>query len=167
MTSIHDERFSDRLLQRRIVLMIDEVNAWRTCTAVCSASVVFVGTPIDDGVANVVIAQLLHLASESPTKDIHLYINSPGGPFTAMMAIYDTMQFVAPDIATLCIGQAASSSTTLLAAGARRKRLVLGHARVLLQQPHIDGRQGALSDLAVEAIEPALDRTVGSLCGER
>lgn len=115
--------------------------------------IVFVGTPIDDGVANVVIAQLLHLASESPTKDVHLYINSPGGSFTAMMAIYDTMQFVAPDIATLCIGQAASSAAILLGAGARGKRLVLGHARVLLHQPHIDGRRGALSDLAVEAIE--------------
>ncbi len=115
--------------------------------------IVFIGTAIDDGVANVVIAQLLHLASESAVKDIQLYINSPGGSFTATMAIYDTMQFVAPDVATLCVGQAAASAAILLAAGAPGKRLVLEHGRVLLHQPHIDVSRGALSDLAVEAVE--------------
>jgi ATP-dependent Clp protease, protease subunit len=83
-----------------------------------SDRIIFIGTPIDDGVANVVIAQLLHLAAQQPTQDIHLYINSPGGSFTAMLAIYDTMQFIAPDVATLCVGQAASSAAILLAAGA-------------------------------------------------
>ena len=117
--------------------------------------IVFIGTPIDDGVANVVIAQLLHLAAVQPDHDIHLYINSPGGSFTAMLAIYDTMQFVSPDVATLCVGQAASSASVLLAAGAPGKRAVLEHARVLLEQPHADGRRGSMSDLALEAAELA------------
>jgi ATP-dependent Clp protease, protease subunit len=115
--------------------------------------IVFLGTPIDDGVANVVVAQLLHLAAEKSNADIHLYINSPGGSFTAMMAIYDTMQFVAPDVATMCVGHAVSASAVLLAAGAPGKRAVLPHARVLLHQPHTDVRRGAISDLAVEASE--------------
>lgn len=117
--------------------------------------IIFIGTPIDDGVANVVIAQLLHLAAVQPDHDIHLYINSPGGSFTAMLAIYDTMQFVAPDVATLCVGQAASSSAVLLAAGAPGKRAVLEHARVVLDQPHAEGRRGSMSDLALEAAELA------------
>jgi ATP-dependent Clp protease, protease subunit len=121
--------------------------------------IVFLGTPIDDGVANVVVAQLLHLAADKPSSDIHLYVNSPGGSFTAMMAIYDTMQFVAPDVATLCVGQAASSSAILLAAGAPGKRAVLPHARVLLHQPHTEGTRGAMSDLAVEAAELARVRS--------
>ncbi len=115
--------------------------------------IVFLGTPIDDGVANVVVAQLLHLAADKPSSDIHLYINSPGGSFTAMMAIYDTMQFVAPDVATLCVGQAASSAAILLAAGCTGKRAVLPHARVLLHQPHSEGARGSMSDLAIEAAE--------------
>ena len=118
-----------------------------------SERIVFLGTPIDDGVANVVVAQLLHLAAVQPAHDIHLYINSPGGSFTAMMAIYDTMQFVAPDVATLCVGQAASSSAILLAAGAPGKRAVLEHARVLLHQPHTELSRGSMSDLALEAAE--------------
>jgi ATP-dependent Clp protease protease subunit len=117
--------------------------------------IVFLGTPIDDGVANVVVAQLLHLAADKPSSDIHLYINSPGGSFTAMMAIYDTMQFVSPDVTTLCVGQAASSAAILLAAGALGKRAVLPHARVLLHQPHSDGARGSMSDLAIEAAELA------------
>jgi ATP-dependent Clp protease protease subunit len=117
--------------------------------------IVFLGTPIDDGVANVVVAQLLHLAADKPSSDIHLDINSPGGSFTAMMAIYDTMQFVSPDVTTLCVGQAASSAAILLAAGAVGKRAVLPHARVLLHQPHSDGARGSMSDLAIEAAELA------------
>ncbi len=114
--------------------------------------VVFIGTPIDDGVANVVIAQLLHLAAVQPTHDIHLYINSPGGSFTAILAIYDTMQFIAPDVATLCVGQAASSSAVLLAAGAPGKRAVLEHARVLIHQPS-GGGEGQSSDIEIQARE--------------
>ena len=117
--------------------------------------IIFIGTPIDDGVANVIVAQLLHLAAAQPDHDIHLYINSPGGSFTAMMAIYDTMQFVGCDVATLCVGQAASSSAILLAAGAPGKRVVLEHARVLLHQPHSELSRGSMSDLALEAAELA------------
>jgi ATP-dependent Clp protease protease subunit len=115
--------------------------------------IVFLGTPIDDGVANVVIAQLLHLAAANPSSDIHLYINSPGGSFTATMAIYDTMQFVAPDVATLCVGQAASTAALLLAAGAPGKRTMLEHARVLMHQPYAETTRGSMSDLALEAAE--------------
>ena len=118
-----------------------------------SERIVFVGTPIDDGVANVIIAQMLHLAADEPSSDIHLYINSPGGSFTAMMAIYDTMRFIAPDVATICVGQAASASAILLAAGTPGKRAVLEHARVWLQQPDTEGRRGSMSDLALEAAE--------------
>lgn len=117
--------------------------------------IVFIGTPIDDGVANVVVAQLLHLAAQHPDRDIQLYINSPGGSHTAMMAIYDTMRFVASDVATLCVGQAASSAALLLAAGAPGKRAVLEHGRVLLHQPHTEVSRGSMSDLALEAAELA------------
>jgi ATP-dependent Clp protease protease subunit len=117
--------------------------------------IVFIGTPIDDGVANVVIAQLLHLAAAAPERDIQLYINSPGGSFTAVLAIYDTMRFIAADVATLCVGQAASSAAILLAAGAPGKRAVLEHARVLLHQPHAGVTRGSMSDLALEAAELA------------
>jgi ATP-dependent Clp protease, protease subunit len=119
-----------------------------------SERIVFIGTPIDDGVAGNVIAQLLHLAADSPS-DIQLYVNSPGGSFSAVMAVYDTMQFVAPDVATLCVGQAASTSALLLAAGAAGKRALLPHARVVLHQPHAEGGRGSISDLAREAAEVA------------
>jgi ATP-dependent Clp protease protease subunit len=123
-----------------------------------SERIIFVGTPIDDGVANVIVAQLLHLAAVSPT-DIQLYVNSPGGSFSAMMAIYDTMQFVTPDVTTLCVGQATSTSAILLAAGAPGKRSLLPHARVLLHQPHTEGSRGSISDLALEATELARIRS--------
>ena len=119
-----------------------------------SERIVFLGTAIDDGVANTVIAQVLHLAAES-TADIHLYLNSPGGSFSSMMAIYDTMHYVAPDISTLCVGQATSTAAILLAAGAEGKRSVLPHARVLLHQPHRELSRGSISDLALEAAELA------------
>ena len=114
--------------------------------------IVYVGTEIDDGVANVVIAQLLHLESESPDTPINLYFNSPGGSVTAMLAIYDTMQFVRSPVATTCIGQAASAAAVLLAAGAEGRRSVLPHARVVLHQPS-GGGQGTLPDLALQAKE--------------
>ena len=106
----------------------------------------FLGTAIDDSVANLVIAQLLHLESEAADRDISLYINSPGGDMTALFAIHDTMQFVAPDVATICVGQAASAAAVLLAAGARGKRAALPNARVLIHQPH-GGAQGQSTDL--------------------
>jgi ATP-dependent Clp protease protease subunit len=114
--------------------------------------IVYIGTEIDDGVANVVIAQLLHLESESPESPINLYLNSPGGSVTAMLAIYDTLQFIRPQVATTCVGQAASSAAVLLAAGAEGRRQVLPHARVILHQPS-GGGQGTLPDLAVHAKE--------------
>jgi len=97
--------------------------------------IIFIGTPIDDTIANLVCAQLLHLESENPDKDISLYINSPGGDINALFAIYDTMQYIKPDITTICFGQAASAAAVLLAAGAPGKRLALPHARILLHQP--------------------------------
>lgn len=114
--------------------------------------IVYVGTAIDDGVANVVIAQLLHLESESPETPINLYLNSPGGSVTAMLAIYDTMQFVRSPIGTTCVGQAASSAAVLLASGVPGNRMVLPHARVVLHQPS-GGGQGTLPDLALHAKE--------------
>ncbi|WP_123669903.1 ClpP family protease [Actinocorallia herbida] len=119
-----------------------------------SDRIVFLGTEIDDGVANVVMAQLLHLESESPDTEIGLYINSPGGSFSALTAIYDTMQFVRPDVATFCMGQASSAAAVLLAAGAPGKRAVLRHAKVMLHQPSSQSR-GTLPDLAIQAREVA------------
>ena len=99
-------------------------------------NIIFVGTPIDDTIANLICAQLLHLESENPDKDINLYINSPGGDITALLAIYDTLQFIKPDITTICFGQAASAAAVLLAAGTKGTRLALPHARILLHQPY-------------------------------
>ncbi|MFJ3334641.1 ClpP family protease [Streptomyces sp. NPDC086766] len=115
--------------------------------------IVFLGTEIDDGVANVVIAQLLHLESAAPQAEISLYLNSPGGSFTSLMAIYDTMTFIQSPISTFCVGQAASTAAVLLAGGDPGRRFVLEHARVLLGQPASGGRQGTVSDLALQAKE--------------
>jgi ATP-dependent Clp protease, protease subunit len=114
--------------------------------------IIFLGTPVDDGVANVIMAQLLHLESEDPDRDISIYINSPGGSFTALTAIYDTMQFVKPEIQTICMGQAASAAAVLLAAGTKGKRLALQHARVLIHQPS-GGGEGQSSDIEIQARE--------------
>jgi ATP-dependent Clp protease, protease subunit len=114
--------------------------------------IIFLGTPIDDTVANLVMAQLLHLESEDPDKDIQLYINSPGGSVTALLAIYDTMQYVKPDVATTCMGQAASAAAVLLAAGAKGKRLGLPHSRILIHQPS-GGAEGQSVDIEIQARE--------------
>ncbi len=114
--------------------------------------IVFLGTPIDDTVANLVMAQLLHLESEDPDKDIQLYINSPGGSVTALLAIYDTMQYIKPDVATTCMGQAASAAAVLLAAGAKGKRYGLPHSRVLIHQPS-GGAEGQSVDIEIQARE--------------
>jgi ATP-dependent Clp protease, protease subunit len=119
-----------------------------------SERIIFLGTEIDDGVANVVMAQLLHLEAASPELEISLYINSPGGTYSALTAIYDTMQFIQPDVATICMGQASSAAAVLLAAGAPGRRSVLQHAKVLLHQPSSQAR-GTLPDLAVQAKEVA------------
>ncbi len=116
-------------------------------------NIIFLGRPIDDDVANLVIAQLLFLEAENPQRDIFLYINSPGGSISAGLAIYDTMQYVKPDVATFCVGQAASMAAVLLAGGARGKRFVLPHSRVLIHQPLLFGLQGQQTDIDIHAKE--------------
>ena len=115
-------------------------------------NIVFLGTPIDDAVANLVCAQLLHLESENPDRDISLYINSPGGDINALFAIYDTMQYIKPDITTICFGQAASAAAVLLAAGSSGKRLALPHSRILIHQPYA-GAEGQVSDIELASQE--------------
>ena len=114
--------------------------------------IIFLGTPVDDQIANLLVAQLLHLESEDPDKDISIYINSPGGEITGLFAIYDTMQFIKPDIQTICVGQAASAAAVLLAAGTHGKRFALPHARILIHQPH-GGASGQAVDIEIQAKE--------------
>ena len=114
--------------------------------------IIFLGGPIDGNVANVIIAQLLFLESEDPDKDIHLYINSPGGVVTAGLAIYDTMQYIKPDVSTICLGQAASMGAVLLAAGAKGKRYSLPYSRIMIHQP-LGGAQGQSTDIQIQARE--------------
>src|SRR3990172_2630172 len=114
--------------------------------------IIFLGQPIDDAESNLIIAQLLFLEAEDPDKDIHLYINSPGGSVTASLAIYDTMQYVKPSIETICMGQAASGAALLLAAGAKGKRFALPHARIMIHQPY-GGTQGQATDIQIQARE--------------
>jgi len=116
-------------------------------------NIIFIGTPIDDNVANVVTAQLLFLEANDPERDVHLYINSPGGSITAGMAIYDTMQFIRPDVSTICIGQAASMAALLLAAGSKAKRFALPNSRVLIHQPSLGGLSGQATDIDIQARE--------------
>jgi len=123
-------------------------------------NIIFVGTPIDDHVANLVTAQLLFLEAEDPEKDISLYINSPGGSITAGMAIYDTMQFVRPDVVTICVGQAASIASVLLAAGAPKKRFTLPNSRILIHQPWMSGLSGQATDIDIHAREILRMRSV-------
>jgi len=115
--------------------------------------IIFLGTPIDDNVANLVTAQLIFCESEDPDRDIWLYINSPGGSITALLAIYDTMQFIKPHVATLCIGQAASAAAVLLVAGEKGKRFALPNSRVLIHQPEVGGLGGQAVDIEIHAKE--------------
>ncbi|MSZ16524.1 MAG: ATP-dependent Clp protease proteolytic subunit [Actinobacteria bacterium] len=116
-------------------------------------NIIFLGTPIDDTIANLICAQLIHLESENPDRDINIYINSPGGDINSLFAIYDTMQFIKNDIATICLGQAASAAAVLLAAGTKGKRLALPHSRVLLHQPYGQVGYGQVTDLELAAKE--------------
>ena len=116
-------------------------------------NIIFLGTPIDDTIANLICAQLIHLESENPDRDINIYINSPGGDINSLFAIYDTMQFIKNDIATICLGQAASAAAVLLAAGTKGKRLALPHSRVLLHQPYGQVGYGQVTDLEIAANE--------------
>src|ERR1022692_3046893 len=140
-----------------IPMVVEQTNRGERASDIYSRllkdNIIFIGTPIDDMVANVITAQLLFLAAEDPEKDIYLYINSPGGVISAGMAIYDTMQFVRPDVSTICIGQAASMAATLLAAGAPGKRFALPNARILIHQPHASGLSGQATDIDIHAKE--------------
>jgi len=116
-------------------------------------NIIFLGTPIDDNIANMIIAQMLFLEAEDNQKDISLYINSPGGSITAGMAVYDTMQFIRPDVTTICLGQAASMAAVLLTAGAKGKRFALPHSRIMIHQPSIHGLAGQATDIDIYARE--------------
>jgi ATP-dependent Clp protease protease subunit len=116
-------------------------------------SIIFIGTPIDDNVANLVIAQLLFLEAEDPERDISLYVNSPGGSITAGLAIYDTLQFIKNDVTTICVGQAASMAAVLLASGTPKKRFALPNAKILIHQPWMSGLQGQATDIEIHAKE--------------
>ncbi len=123
-------------------------------------NIIFIGTPIDDHVANLVTAQLLFLEAEDPEKDISVYINSPGGSITAGMAIYDTIQFVRPDVVTICVGQAASIAALLLTCGAPKKRFALPNSRILIHQPWMSGLSGQATDIDIHAKEILRMRSV-------
>ncbi len=140
-----------------IPMVVEQTNrgerAYDIFSRLLKDSIIFIGTPIDDGVANLVIAQMLFLEAEDPERDIVLYINSPGGSITAGLAVYDTMQFIKPDVATYCIGQAASVAAVLLAAGPKGKRFSLPNARILIHQPSMSGLAGQASDIDIHAKE--------------
>jgi len=140
-----------------IPMVVEQTNrgerAYDIYSRLLKDNIIFLGTPIDDNVANVVTAQLLFLEAEDPTKDISLYINSPGGSISAGMAIYDTMQFIRPDVTTICIGQAASMAALLLSAGAPGKRFALPNSRILIHQPSISGLSGQATDIDIQARE--------------
>ena len=140
-----------------VPMVVEQTNrgerAYDNFSRLLKDSIVFIGTPIDDAVANLVIAQMLFLEAEDPDKDILLYINSPGGSITAGLAIYDTMQFIRPDVATYCIGQAASMGAVLLAAGAKGKRYSLPNSRIVIHQPLMSGLGGQATDIDIAAKE--------------
>jgi ATP-dependent Clp protease protease subunit len=140
-----------------IPMVVEQTNrgerAYDIYSRLLKDNIIFLGRPIDDDVASLVIAQMLFLEAENPERDIHLYINSPGGSVTAGLAIYDTMQYIKPDVSTFCVGQAASMAAVLLAAGRAGKRTVLPNSRVLIHQPWSHGLQGQASDIEIHARE--------------
>jgi ATP-dependent Clp protease protease subunit len=140
-----------------IPMVVEQTNrgerAYDIYSRLLKDNIIFIGTPIDDHVANLVTAQLLFLEAEDPEKDISVYINSPGGSITAGMAIYDTMQFVRPSVVTICVGQAASIASVLLTAGAAKKRFALPNARILIHQPWMSGLSGQATDIDIHAKE--------------
>lgn len=140
-----------------IPMVVEQTNrgerAYDIYSRLLKDNIIFLGTPIDDNVANVVTAQLLFLEAEDPDKDIHVYINSPGGSISAGMAIYDTMQYIRPNVSTICIGQAASMGALLLAAGTPGKRFALPNSRILIHQPSMSGLAGQATDIDIHAKE--------------
>ena len=132
--------------------------------------IIFLGTPVTEDIANLVVAQLIHLESEDPDKDVSIYVNSPGGSVYAGLAIYDTMQYIKPDVQTICVGQAASAAAVLLTAGAKGKRYALPHARILIHQPH-GGASGQAVDIEIQAkeiidIRKRLDEIIANHTGQ-
>jgi ATP-dependent Clp protease, protease subunit len=150
---------NDHQYQQLIPMVVEQTNrgerAYDIYSRLLKDSIIFIGTPIDDQIANLVIAQMLFLEAEDPDKDIMLYINSPGGSITAGLAIYDTMQFIKPDVQTICIGQAASMAAVLLAAGTKGKRYSLPNSRIVIHQPLImgSGIAGQATDIDIAAKE--------------
>jgi ATP-dependent Clp protease protease subunit len=140
-----------------IPMVVEQTNrgerAYDIYSRLLKDNIIFLGTPIDDNVANLVTAQMLFLEAENPERDISLYINSPGGSISAGMAIYDTMRFIRPDVTTICIGQAASMGALLLAAGAHGKRFALPNSRILIHQPSMTGLAGQATDIDIHARE--------------
>jgi len=138
-----------------IPMVVEQTNrgerAYDIYSRLLKDNIIFLGRPIDDDVSNLIIAQMLFLEAENPEKDIALYVNSPGGSITAGLAIYDTMQYIKPDVSTLCVGQAASMAAVLLAAGTKGKRSVLPNSRVLIHQPLLYGLQGQQTDIDIHA----------------
>ena len=147
-----------------IPMVVEQTNrgerAYDIYSRLLKDNIIFIGTPIDDHLANLVTAQLLFLEAEDPEKDISLYINSPGGSITAGMAIYDTMQFVRPNVVTICVGQAASIAALLLTAGAPKKRFALPNSRILIHQPWMSGLSGQATDIDIHAKEILRMRSV-------
>jgi ATP-dependent Clp protease protease subunit len=147
-----------------IPMVVEQTNrgerAYDIYSRLLKDSIIFIGTPIDDNVANLVTAQLLFLEAEDPERDISLYINSPGGSITAGLAIYDTIQFIRNNVTTICVGQAASMAAVLLAAGTAKKRFALPHSRILIHQPWMGGIQGQATDIEIHAKEILRIRTI-------
>jgi len=147
-----------------IPMVVEQTNrgerAYDIYSRLLKDSIIFIGTPIDDSVSNLVTAQLLFLEAEDPERDISLYINSPGGSITAGLAVYDTIQFIRNDVTTICVGQAASMAAVLLAAGTAKKRFALPHSRILIHQPWMSGIQGQATDIDIHAKEILRIRTI-------
>jgi len=150
-------RYSPEAQNQLVPMVVEQTNrgerAYDIFSRLLKDSIIFIGTPIDDQIANLVIAQMLFLEAEDPDKDIQLYINSPGGSITAGLAMYDTMQFIKPDVQTICIGQAASMAAVLLAAGAKGKRFSLPNSRIVIHQPLMSGLGGQATDIDIAARE--------------
>ncbi|MFZ0212094.1 MAG: ATP-dependent Clp endopeptidase proteolytic subunit ClpP [Candidatus Acidiferrales bacterium] len=162
---MRDREFPSSQATTLVPMVVEQTNrgerAYDIYSRLLKDHIIFIGTPIDDHVANLVTAQLLFLAAEDPEKDISIYINSPGGVITAGMAIYDTMQFVRPDVVTYCVGQAASIAAVLLMAGTPKKRYSLPNSRILIHQPWLSGLSGQATDIDIHAKE--ILRTRGEL----
>ncbi len=146
-----------RIMNYLVPTVVEQTNrgerAFDLYSRLLKESIIFLGTPVDDTIGNLVCAQLLHLESENPDKDINLYINSPGGDINAMFAIYDTMMYIRPEVSTICFGQAASAAAVLLAAGTKGKRMALPHSRIIIHQPYGQSGYAQAADIEIVASE--------------